>query len=357
MSTISRILGLLFISNIAFAQKGQLPQVYFPKGATVCDTTPWQLVFEDQFDGKSLKAPWITFKSWKSMPGGDHENWGEGRWGTQGEVSYVKDENVVVSDGTVKLLVIKERASWKCDTCQAVKTADYTTGYLRLPYTRSFNAGKFEAAIKMPDFMHAHATFWTWWGQGLMPGTDGSQGVNEIDIAEAYGKRGPGLFGDFPYVNHSLHAWEPGDNKTTNPYDVKHVELRGRYPRQTWKDWTTGRFFKINEWHTYTCEWDTAVVRFFVDGRLVSENWKYLQYKPYRRIFWPFTKYYLPVPSGCNPPEGLWSVLQGFPYNNQSESALNFTPGVDAPHPSQSGFLGQMEIDYVRIWQRHPKGN
>lgn len=350
------LISLIAISQLALSQNGQLPPVNFPSGKNVCDNNPWILVFQDYFNGDQLNTPWITFTSWKGMPGGDNDNWDEARYWGQGTNSIVKDQNIEVSNGTVKLKVKKENTSWQCASCSTGYSANYTSGFLCLPYDRSFNAGKFEASIKMPTFRYAHSTFWTWAGSGWLPGVPGSQGVNEIDIAEGYGQTIGGLWGGFPRVNYSLHAWAPGNNQVTNPYNMQHVEVRNRYPNQTWWNWLTGTGFKIDQFHTYTCEWDTAIIKFFVDGSLISEQWKYYQDRSFTTGWWFWQKTFTyRVGSTCYPTGGTWNVMKGFPYNNNSESNLRFTPYVDQTHSSHSGTLGQMEIDYVKIWQKHPE--
>lgn len=348
MKKILLLLGCIMLMQDVYSQNGQLPPVYFPPGKNVCDNNSWQLVLYDQFNGETLGTPWIKFNSWAGMPGGDHEDWGEARCVFPYNSIY-KDANVVVSNGTVKLQVKKEPASWHCATCSMnTRYTNYTSATIATPYTKAFNAGKFEASIKMPTFKYAHSTFWTWHGSG----------INEIDIAEAYGKTYNNflwLNDGFPRVNYSLHAWEPLPTQP-NPYNMQHVEVMNRYPNQTWWNWLTGTGFKQDQFHTYTCEWDTALIRFYVDGNLVSEQWKYYQTKSYKKWWNPFKTYYYQVGSGCNPASGTWNVMKGFPYNNQSSSNLRFTVGIDKEDNSHgNGLLGQMEIDYVKIWQKHPE--
>jgi hypothetical protein len=341
------IIAIVF-SLSANSQNGELPPVYFTPGANVCDYSPWKLVFQDYFDGNKLMPPWITFNSWSGMPGGDNDNWEQGRI-VEPFLCIMKDENVEVSNGTVKLKVIREAATWHCNSCtMPTRTTNYTSGNIRLPYTKGFNAGKFEARIKMPTFLQAHSTFWLWRGSL----------INEIDIAEAYGWTGnSGLFGHFPRCNNSLHAWSPSDALPSqpNPYNMVHDEIRNHYARQTWWDWQAGRYFDQHNFHTYTLEWDTAIIRIYLDGNLESEQWKYYQWRSEKRGWWPFRHWVsYKVGSGCNPDPGTWKILRGFPYNNQSNSALNFTTGVDksdSKHPN--GYLGAMEIDYVKIWEKY----
>lgn len=281
------------------------------------------------------------------MPGGDNDNWSEGRCVLPYN-SIIKDANVVVSNGSVKLQVKKEPSSWHCDTCTMdTLYKNYSSATLNTRYTKSFNAGKFEARIKMPTFLYAHATFWTWMGNI----------VDEIDIAEAYGWTGSsGLFGYYPKNGYSLHAWEPGNTTITNPYGMQHVEVHNRFERQTWWDWMRGKYFRQQDYHIYTCEWDTALVRFYLDGGLISEQWKYYQERDYTTGWWFWQKtHHYKVGSTCNPGSGTWHIMQGFPYNDTSASQLRFDCAIDNESSKHdNGLLGEMEIDYVKMWQRHP---
>jgi beta-glucanase (GH16 family) len=341
------ILALLLASSIAYGQS--FPgDVTFSGSQQVCDSRAWRLVLYDEFNGSSLGAPWITFNSYAGMTGGDHDNWKEGRWNF-GTIS--RDENVVVGGGMVKLQVKRQTSSWACDTCSdSVRYySKYTTGALRLPYTgRNFNSGKFEARIQMPDFWKAHATFWTWFGSC----------VNEIDIAECYGKHGLSGMGNFPYVEYNTHVWAPdstGGGRCPNPDGLTTQNAGASYAGQTWMDHLCGRRFRPEEFHTYGCEWDSAVVRFYVDGNLENSYWKY--YIPGTRGYVSWGGYFPGTPtrySGCVPPTGTWKVCPIFPYKNPSWSTLNFTPYLDDKEAfllSPSGtLLGSMNIDWAKIW-------
>jgi len=112
-----KIILAIACSSLAMTSRGQngeLPPVNFPSGKNVCDNNPWQLVFQDYFDGNKLQSPWITFNSWAGMTGGDNDNWGEGRKLPQ--IGITKDENISVFGGKVHLQVKKESATWQCVT-------------------------------------------------------------------------------------------------------------------------------------------------------------------------------------------------------------------------------------------------
>ncbi len=347
---------LLLLSGSVFSQNGELPPVYLPPNTNLCNFPPYKLVLYDEFDGDTLKHPWVTFNSYAGMPGGDNENWKEGRWDTLGH-NIVKHENVEVSNGSVKLKLIREPASWHCDTCIITRNENYSSGRIRLPYTGySFNNGKFQARLKMPTARKTHATVWTWFADM----------VNEIDVAEAYGYTQAPEFTVFdknshPHTNYSIHSWNPNAiNPFPNPYNLKHVEIRNRYPNQSWWHWAWGTGFKQDEYHTYACEWDSTKVNFYVDGAIVNLFWKYYQTRSYNTgtWFWRQTHYYN-VGSTCLPDAGYWKTLQGFPYHPNSQSSLNFTISMDEDLSffTPYGLVDQMEIDYVKIWQRVPENN
>lgn len=137
------VIVLLLLSGSVFSQNGELPPVYLPSNTNLCNFPPYKLVLYDEFDGDTLKHPWVTFNSYAGMLGGDHENWREGRWDTLGH-NIVKHENVEVSNGSVKLKLIREPSFWQCDTCTITRYENYSSGRIRLPYTGySFNNGKF----------------------------------------------------------------------------------------------------------------------------------------------------------------------------------------------------------------------
>lgn len=327
MRILATLVCLVWMANDASAQK--LPPVLLSPEQSLCDSSAWQLVFSDDFDGPELDR--TKWHSYNVYPGQETEYWEEGRYNTWTNCIW-KDENVVVSDGTCKLIVKQETATWKgCETCTEV-TRNYTGGILETYYTNAFHSGRFEARIKMPVFEYAHCAFWLWHGDS----------VNEIDIAEAYGNPYWPFFplrsGNNRYCNYSLHSWPPKHN----PYNLGHHEIRNHYPRQRWIDRLRGRYFRQDEWHVYACEWDSTQVSFFLDGQLVNTIRKYHQDGK---------------EAECSGNTGAWEVLQGFPYNSRSGCNLRFNTAISKDRSHRSpGFkvLGQMEIDYVRVRQRRP---
>lgn len=111
----------------------------------------------------------------------------------------------------------------------------------------------------------------------------------------------------------------------------------------------------MEDWHTYTCEWDPEVIRYYLDGAHIRTVWRY--HRQYTETKWwdPTGKTYIVKKgSGCNPAAGDYHTTEGFPFDHDSKSNLRFTLTGDPDAGYSSGLVGEMEIDYVKIWQRNP---
>lgn len=365
---ISTTICFLMSAVVLHAQQGWLPSLRFGSDTSLCDTSSWKLVFSENFDGNTIdRNKWITFVSWAGMPGGDNEHWNAAR--SDKHMNYIyRDANVVVSDGTCKLLIRRETGNWSCDSCddpvpyRRHTSAGALSTYYNLPdgSPSSYNTGKFEARIKFPVFNGAWCAFWTWHGNG----------VNEIDIAEAWG--GGRIGSDQRRNKYGTHAWGPNPNvlpPEPNPLGLPYDAAMGgiKFPGQGWWSHLLGSKYHAQEdWHVYTCEWDHNLIRFYIDGGLVNTYWKYIKSEGH---VYNGRNYRFLVGSGCKPePDTAYYVQYGFPYHTNSLSQLRLSTGVDhrvatlnnadirAGKDSvlQPNTLGQMEIDYVKIWQRHP---
>lgn len=172
---------LCLFRNIAVAQ---LPPVNFSTNKVACDATPWKLVVFDQFNGNALNTTkWFPFNTnnW-----GDNDNWCGARLAYPGNYSIHRDENVIVSNGTLKLTVEQKTNTWQCDSCNPTmctqpgwgdvpRTENFTSGYISSKLR--FNTGKVETRVRMPNHKNSWGTIWFWLGTN----------TNEIDIAEAWG--------------------------------------------------------------------------------------------------------------------------------------------------------------------------
>jgi len=345
---------LLSLAYPGYAQSGWLPPVYFPPGRFLCDTTPWKLVLFDSFNGDNINRDlWYTFNTnnW-----GDNDDWAESRIEVYGgNKTIVKDENVQVSDGTVKLKMKQETTSWKCNSCPgAPQTRNYTSGYIGTKMR--FNKGaKVETRLRMPIFEGSWNTCWFW----------ALNDVNEIDFAESWSNNGmpswPYIGKHKPHNNYNLHSWRP--RWDTSGYIPQDIDISNRYPNQDWSDWLGNTRFRYEDWHKYTCEWDTASVTIYLDDVLINKFWKYYRevevqtYDPY--VGNKVSRKMREAPN-CSAQAGAWQITKGYPWNSEnSVSKLIFSVAATKTNKryntSEPVDLGAMEIDYVRVYQRHPE--
>lgn len=355
-------LALLILSSAVNAQNAWVPPVYL-NGSNQCDNTPWKLVLYDEFNGNKIDSTkWNTYQTWDGMyviRGTDtirnipeHPYWSEAR-ATHGFL--FKDENVVVNGGTCKILLKNDpnctwtfRDSTKVGSPLMTITGNSSTGTITTPYHNPngtpnyFSSGKFESQIKFPTFKGSWCAFWVWNGAG----------VNEIDFAESWAEhKSFPYFGARDRTQFNMHAWMPYG-------DVPGPGIT--YPGQSWWDFVTGNNFRQDDWHIYTCEWDTTSLRAYLDNALAYQLWKYYQ----TRVFplpdgnGHFQLYYYNIGANCVPSAGLWKITYGYPFKNNSECQLRLGGGFSATNePSSNGVFtkGQMEIDYVKVWQKHPE--
>lgn len=105
-------------------------------------------------------------------------------------------------------------------------------------------------------------------------------------------------------------------------------------------------------------EWDTAVIKFYFDNELQRTIWKY--YKTEMVPYWDgnnWVWYEARNPSGCLITPGNWKITEGFPYVKDSHCKLIFSLGQTSRDKirSSDGYVGEMEVEYVKVFQRHPE--
>jgi len=242
--------------------------------------------------------------------------------------------------------------SWKCDTCPTLITKKLSSAVIATRFTDptgsfpvGYSNGKFEAGMRFPTWNGSWCAFWLQYGSE----------VDEIDIVETYGGRAsaPFFLGERTRASHVTYSWLPDPN----PYGIPERYVLGyQYPKQSWVDWVLGRNFKQDKFHVYTCEWDTARIMTYLDGELVKTVWKYY-------TDFGFGGFLFKFPSTCSTPFSMpYKVTKGFPYINNSNSQLHleskFEEDFDETDVSGAArTMGAVDIDYVRIWQRHPEAD
>jgi beta-glucanase (GH16 family) len=192
-------------------------------GATVssakCPDANWKLAWGDDFDGAAGTA--VDGSKWAYDTG---PNW------YNGELQDYTSGNANASlDGSGNL-VIEARA-------EAREGRQYTSARLKTEGKKTFTYGRFEARMKVP------------YGQGLWPafwmlGGNSWPNTGEIDIMEHLGRE--------PSITHgTIHG--PGYSAAAGP--------TGFYT-------LPGGAKLADDFHVFAVEWETNVIRWYVDGTL-----------------------------------------------------------------------------------------
>jgi beta-glucanase (GH16 family) len=187
----------------------------------------WTLVWQDEFDGKSLDtSKWVT-------------EIGGGKWGNN-ELEHYTDraENVSLRGGKLVITARKEKF-----TGADGKSWDYTSARLKTlgKFTQTY--GRFEARIKIPFGQGIWPAFW-------MLGEDIEKvdwpNCGEIDIMENIGKE-PAI------VHGTIHG--PGYSGGES--------IGSSYSLPSAKKFAGG-------FHVYAVEWEENAIRFYVDNHLYA---------------------------------------------------------------------------------------
>lgn len=174
--------------------------------------TNYQLVWSDEFEGTSL----------------NRDNWNvevNGNGGGNNELQYYRDseENIKVSDGTLKITALKESYNGK----------NYTSGRINTRNKQSFKYGRIEARIKLPCFQGIWPAFWM---LGDSYATEGWPKCGEIDIMEAINAENK-VYGTVHWSYQNNHA-EAGGN-------LSNVDR--------------------TQWHVYAIEWTQTQIKWYCD--------------------------------------------------------------------------------------------
>lgn len=239
-----------------------------------------ELVWQDEFDGDALSA-----EKWSFETGAD--GWGNNEW-----QDYVANDNVEVSNGTLKIIAKKVGSGQK--------TGDYTSA--RLNSKKTFMYGRMEIRAKIPDD-RGKGVWPALWMLGNDIQSTGWPACGEIDIME-YVSYDPNT------VHFSIHSTANnhvnGTQITSGPVELMTIE---------------------EEFHNYGLLWTDKYLKFYIDD---IENVQLTFFRPATSNAenWPFSKpfyFLMNIAVGGN-----WGGLEG----------------VD-----DSIFPSIMEVDYVHVYQ------
>lgn len=207
-----------------------------------------KLIWQDEFDGDALDTT-----RWSShivnLPGALSQ-----RYHNYDYANYIADDDVLVSDGTLKLRAQKrsiqgEDPAWPFE---------YTAGWITTNGKFSFLYGLVEIRARFPGGAGMWPTFW-------LMGTDETWGP-EFDIAEYFGGE-QRLHLGLMYTEYPLITWDSSN-----------------FIAPTWTDW-----------HTYALDWRPGAADFLVDGQI---------YKTIQADYVPAKPMYIILNNGVGSPTG-----------------------------------------------------
>ncbi len=260
-----------------------------------CNEGAWKLVFEDEFNTVALNSDaWLTWFPYTD-DGGDSCVFCRTH-GDEGQVFW--DENVVVADNSLKIVAKREAANWMGEQ------RNYTSGMIHS--RRAFGHGRYEVRAKMPAGMGFWPGIWTF-----------GQISAEIDLMEA-GMQHPKRF------HTSVHNWKIG--KMAHNRNKTKTDLSA-------------------EFHTYAMEWESNIIRFFIDEQ---EVWALSRYSSRRGRNL----------KRCDLKPGRYGLNPVFPHDNEKLYIILGlgvgdvgTPFTKAPD-EETVFPNQLEVDWVRVYER-----
>ena len=239
-----------------------------------------KLVWSDEFDGTRLSTENWSFET------GQH-GWGNNEW-----QNYVANDNVEVSNGTLKITAKK--------VGEGQEVGDYTS--TRLNSVKSFTYGRMEIHAKLPD--HKGNGLWpALWMLGSSISTEGWPACGEIDMME-YVSYDPNK------VHFTIHSTAnnhvDGTQASSGPIVLESAE---------------------EEFHTYGLLWSEEYLKFYVD---TVDNIQFTFQRPtdYNTNNWPFSK----------PFYFLMNIAVGGNWGGNEGVEDTIFPAV-------------MEVDFVRVYQ------
>ncbi|MBN1699062.1 MAG: family 16 glycosylhydrolase [Spirochaetales bacterium] len=256
--------------------------------------SPWQLVWNDEFDGNKIDRKKWTFDTGNGFWSGDE--WVAG-WGNA-ELQYYTDnpQNVSVENGLLTIRAIKERVTGKAGAKE--ESFSYTSSKLTTKGLFGKVYGKFEFRARFPKGKGLWPALW------MMPETNqygGWAASGEIDIFEGHGS-------DTSRTSAVLHfGAEWPDNKFAGDTYV--------FPDGG----------STTDFHTYALEWEPGEMRWYVDDKLILTQNRW------------FTK------------RGTYPA----PFNRKFYIIMNMAVGgtFDGNPDESTPFPAVMQVDHVRVYE------
>ncbi|MEX1191310.1 MAG: family 16 glycosylhydrolase [Brumimicrobium sp.] len=288
-----------------------------------CNYDEYVLVFEDNFNGNSL-----DLEKWKIPHQGvvndlDFETAKSWYANTGSTPSIPINNNIVVSNGTLKLISKKENppieGTYVTDWSTSPPTTntdlfDYSTSWIES--TKKFEHGIYEIKCKIPEGKGFWPAFWTYSDHG-----DGT-GWNEIDVFEFYSK---------PNTNNPSKV-----HRMNNHYDYDDIGENYNCPTNY-----EGSDFS-QAFHTFTLVWTPNKIEWYVDGDLKRRT----------TLFYTIQGQTV----DCNTLQAFQPYIldKAFPRDPMNIIAsVGIQTGVNAPNQNTS-FPSNFEIDYIKYYKQIP---
>jgi len=310
---------LMICSSIIYAQTLCDGVPFVSLGTfNVCNTDPWVLVFEDNFNGDSLDLSKWSY-GWRNLYCNDEQQY------------YTSGDNIEVSNGTLKLIAKRDTiyaraVDWLPDDeilyCgltnrgQNARYFYYTSGNIQT--IRTFSYGKFEARIKIPKGKGFWPAFWMFGGDPV---------YNEIDV--------------FEFVNENDNEGNYDSSKLSKVHHMTiHYDFDGDGNKSQCATKYTGVDFS-QDFHVFSLIWDENKIEWYVDGILKRTDYKY-----YTTLL---------QPTGCTINANMIYILNKIYTKDPMYIILNLAiqSGSNSPN-SSTPFPSQMEVDWVKYYQRNP---
>jgi beta-glucanase (GH16 family) len=284
-TNIEQVSGVHNLYIIARDREGVCNFDWFSLSENKIHEPNWELFWSDEFNGNQLDE-----SVWTKVYHGNPDN-GEIQFYTQ------REENIKVSNGTLKLIARKETYTGQGPWMNAPVTRNYTSGKIESQGKLTFQYGKIEVRMKIPRGKGTWPAFWML-GENLFDAGIGWPKCGEIDIME-HGQ-------DFNNVGSAIHTEKYNHTIGT--------QLTGTYLID---DYDT-------DFHTYGFEWSENKLRFYVDGDYYFAVTK--EQLGNSEAEWPFD-------------QPFWLIL-----NQAVGGAWGGTPD-DSLYPHTT------EIDWVRVYK------
>lgn len=243
--------------------------------AQIPDVPGWRITFHDEFDGTSLDTT-----KWEALNRQDSFN---------NEKQYYRPEQVAVADGNLRITA----------TNQPLANKQYRSGLITSKAL--YGPGRFEARIDLPTTQGMWPAFWlnanhVSWPLG-----------GEIDILENRGSQ--------PTIVSSAFHWQKDPGPCCNNW---------HYVAEEYSATVGGNPVNYHAgFHTYTAEWDTDKIWYYVDGVL-----------------------HFTVTKNSSMSDTNFTTMKNIIVNLAVGGNFGGDPNASTVFPQT------MLVDYVRVWQR-----